>query len=217
MRRSPLGSALVLLCLFSAACSPGWSSDTSQKHGRKYKAPPETSHIEVLVTKQASGKPVANAAVIFRATTPDGKDDGNLEVKTDPDGEAVIDVINRGSRVLVQVFANGMATYAENFQVDEASRTLRVALTPPQEQVSAYEDNTGKSSSRTWGVQEPRTPPKTGATPAAPALKRGPKPGAATTAAPSTNPAVPEGAAPTAAPQTPPPAAAPETQPAPKQ
>ena len=141
--------------------------ETSRRHGRKYKAPPPTSHIEVYVTKKATGKPVVNAAVIFRATR-EGKDDGNLEVKTDPDGKATIDVISSGSLVQVQVIANGLATYADSFQVDEPAREIHVALLKPQEQVSAYEDNSGKESGRKAGVQEakPRTPPASNPSPA---------------------------------------------------
>ena len=107
------------------------------------------------MTKQATGKPVSNAAVIFGALR-DGKDDGNLEVKTDPDGKATIDVITSGSQVQVQVIANGLATYADSYQIDEPSREIHIALVKPQEQVSAYEDNTGKESSRKAGVQEPK-------------------------------------------------------------
>ena len=141
--------------------------DTSRRHGRKYKAPPPTSHIEVYVTKKATGKPVVNAAVVFRAMR-DGKDDGNLEVKTDPDGKATIDVISSGSLVRVQVIANGLATYADSFQVDEPTREIHIALLKPQEQVSAYEDNSGKESERKAGVQEekPHTPPIPSAPPA---------------------------------------------------
>lgn len=141
--------------------------ETPHRHGRKYKAPPPTSHIEVYVTKKATGKPVVNAAVIFRALR-DGKDDGNLEVKTDPDGKATIDVISSGSLVQVQVIANGLATYADSYQVDEPSRAIHIAMLKPQEQMSAYEDNSGKESGRTAGVQEakPRTPPTPSAPPA---------------------------------------------------
>ena len=134
------------------------------KRGRKYKSPPPTSRIEVVVTKNATGKPIPNAAVIFRATK-NGKDDGNLELKTDPDGKASLDVITTGSKVLVQVIANGYATFADEFQVDEASREIHVALLRPREQVSAYEDNSGKAASRKAGIQEPEPATKRPATP----------------------------------------------------
>ena len=157
--------------------------DTSRRHGRKYKAPPATSHIEVYVTKQATGKPVSNAAVIFRALR-DGKDDGNLEVKTDPDGKATIDVIESGSQVQVQVIANGLATYADSYQINEPSREIHIALVKPQEQVSAYEDNSGKESSRKAGVQEPRATPKP-VPPASAAPKQTPPPPPPSTPAPT--------------------------------
>lgn len=132
----------------------GHGQDDNSRRGRKYKAPPPTSRIEVVVTRNSNGKPISNAAVIFRATK-SGKDDGNLEIKTDPDGKANLDVITTGSKVLVQVIADGYATFAEEYQVDEASREIHVALLRPREQLSAYQDNDGKASTRQAGVQEP--------------------------------------------------------------
>ncbi len=173
-----MAGLLLSSCLHLAA-----QDDTSRRHLRKYKAPPPTSHIEVYVTKKATGKPVSNAAVIFRALR-DGRDDGNLEVKTDPDGKATIDVIASGSQVQVQVIANGLATYADSYQVDEPSREIHIALVKPQEQVSAYEDNSGKESGRKAGVQEPKPAAKP-APSTAPALKPVPKPSPSDTPAPS--------------------------------
>jgi hypothetical protein len=91
----------------------------------------------------------------------DGKDIGNLEVKTDPEGKATIDIIPTGSLVRVQVIANGFATYAEDYQVDEATREIPIAMLRPQEQASSYLDNSGKDSSRKAGVQEPIRPKPT--------------------------------------------------------
>ncbi len=159
--------------------------DAHARRGRKYKAPPETSHIEVLVTKKSNGKPVVNAAVVFHPIDREGKDQGNMEVKTDPEGKASLDVIPTGSNVRVQVIANGFATFAQEYVVAEPSRTISVALLRPQEQVSAYEDNTGKSSARKPGVQEP-VKPDTQRQPATP-----PKPtpkSPSNTTAPSTAP-----------------------------
>ncbi len=157
-------SSFVLLSglVWSAAAAPA-QDDSSRRHGRKYKAPPPTSHIDVYVIKQATGKPVVNAAVVFRATR-NGKDEGNLEVKTDPDGKAAIDVITTGSNLQVQVIADGLATFADSYQVDEPSREIHIAMLKPREQVSAYQDTSGQESSRKAGVQEakPKAPPTTG-------------------------------------------------------
>jgi hypothetical protein len=61
----------------------------SEQHGRKYKPMPPTAHMVVTVQKGFNGKPLVNAAVVFHAVR-DGKEDGNLEVKTDEDGKATI-------------------------------------------------------------------------------------------------------------------------------
>jgi hypothetical protein len=151
-----------LLLAFSFACfmvcpHSALAQDSSQKRGRKYKAPPATSHIEVTVVKKFNGKPIMNAAVVFQSTL-NGKDEGNLEVKTDPDGKATIDVIPTGSTVRVQVIATGFATFAEDYRVTEPSRQISVAMLRPQEQISSYEDNQGKASTIKPGVQEPIRP-----------------------------------------------------------
>ena len=146
-------------------CLPACAQDAPPRHARKYKAPPATSHIEVTVLKKSNGKPIMNAAVVFDATL-DGKDQGNLEVKTDPDGKAVIDVIPTGSTVRVQVIATGFATFADDYLVNEATRQIEVSMLRPQEQLSSYQDNDGKTASRKPGVQEPIRPTSPAAKPA---------------------------------------------------
>ena len=130
-----------------------------EQHGRKYKAPPETSHIEVTVIKGFNKKPIDGAHVVLHPVK-DGKDEGNLEIKTHQDGKAVIDVIPTGSKVRIQVIADGFATYAEDYQVNEASRQIVIAMVRPQAQVSTYVDNQGKPSDMNPGVQEPVRPKK---------------------------------------------------------
>jgi len=161
LQRRSYWSRIALVCVSTLlAASSLLAQDSPMKRGRKYKPPPETSKITVQVTKKFNGKPIMNAAVIFNPFK-DGKDIGNLEMKTDPDGKATIDIIPTGSLVRVQVIANGFATYAEEFQVDEATREISIAMLRPQEQVSSYTDNTGKASTRKAGVQEPVRPKPT--------------------------------------------------------
>ena len=128
------------------------------RHGRKYKPPPQTSEIEVTVVKGFNKKPIVNAAVVFHPVDADGKDEGFLEMKTDPDGKAKIDVIPTGSSVRVQVIATGFATYAEDYKVNEPQREITISMRRPQEQMSTYVDQSGKSSSIKPGVQEPVRP-----------------------------------------------------------
>jgi hypothetical protein len=162
-----LASCIVLcMVLFSSSLASG--QDDSAHRGRKYKAPLPTAHIEVLVTKKFNGKPIANAAVIFYSSL-DGKDEGNLEVKTDPDGKAILDVLPIGSTVRVQVIATGFSTYAEEYDVPDPTRQISIAMIRPQEQISSYVDNQGKTAARKPGVQEPvRSKSQTSAKPTAP-------------------------------------------------
>jgi hypothetical protein len=164
-RRAVWSQVAIAVCLVVASSLFALGQDDSSVHrGRKYKAPPATSHIEVLVTKKFNGKPIMNAAVVFDSTLK-GKEEGNLEVKTDPDGKAAIDVIPTGSKVRVQVIATGFATFAEEYLVTEPSREITVSMLRPQEQISSYENNEGKAAVRKPGVQEPIRP----TTPAKPA------------------------------------------------
>ena len=162
-----------LLCLFAElvllAPMPARAQDdtTPQQHGRKYKAPPDTSHIEVTVVKDFNKKPIMNAAVIFHPTK-DGIDEGNLEMKTDPDGKAMIDVIPTGSKLTVQVIADGFATFAGVYQINEVSRQIVISMLRPRAQVSAYVDNSGKPADLKPGVQEPIRPKTKPAAPATP-------------------------------------------------
>lgn len=136
----------------------------SPVHGRKYKPPPPTAHIVITVEKGFNGKPIPNAAVVFHSTK-EGKDNGNLELKTDPDGRATLDLIEIGSHVTVQVIATGFATHAEEFDVPGDSKEILVKMLRPRAQVSTYQDNDGKAADVKPGVQEhikpaPATPPQ---------------------------------------------------------
>ena len=143
------GVAAVMLLVGMAAAQ----DDTTQR-GRKYKSPPVTAHVEVLVVKASNGKPLANAAVIFHPIK-DGKDDGNLEMKTDTDGKAVIDVIQVGSTMRVQVIANGYASFGDDYDVPGDTKSIVIAMKRPVEQYSTYTDSNGHQAVSTPGVQEP--------------------------------------------------------------
>jgi hypothetical protein len=183
--RTRFGLSFVL-CTGAALCAtmvPAFSLHAfgQEARGRKYKAPPETAHIVVHVVKASNGKPILNAAVVFHPIK-DGKDEGNLEVKSDPDGKATIDVIPIGSLVTVQVIANGFATFAQDFTITDAEKQISVKMVRPQAQVSTYVDNTGKSSQLQPGVQEPHRP----ASPAGAPAGSAPATSTTTPASPST-------------------------------
>ena len=128
-------SAWLPLTLVATACLLHGQDD---RRGRKYNPPPPVAHITVLVTKGANNKPVESAAVIFH-TVHNGKDQGNLEVKTNEEGRAVIDVIPIGDEVRMQVIKSGYQTFGEDYTIDGPSKEIAVALKPPSRQYSIYE------------------------------------------------------------------------------
>ncbi len=129
------------------------ASAQQEVHGRKFKPLPPTAHVVVMVQKGFNGKPLENAAVIFHSTL-NGKEDANLEMKSDPDGKAAIDLLEVGAHVTVQVIARGFNTYATDFDVTADGKEVVVKLERPQSQVSTYVDNTGKVAPVTPGIQE---------------------------------------------------------------
>ena len=62
-RFRPLFTA-ALLFAFSASMAL-FAQDTTHR-GRKYKAPPPTSKVEVTILRGDDGKPIENAAVVFQ-------------------------------------------------------------------------------------------------------------------------------------------------------
>jgi len=151
------GTAIV-----AAVCVSGVAQQ--EVHGRKFKPLPDTAHVVITVEKGFNGKPLENAAVIFHSML-NGKEDANLEMKTDPDGKATIDLLEVGAHVTVQVIASGFNTYATDFDVPKDGKDVLIKLQKPQAQVSTYVDNTGKTSTIAPGVQEHVvTKPATGTT-----------------------------------------------------
>jgi hypothetical protein len=116
------------------------SAPASNRWTRKYKAPPAASHIAVTVLKDDNGKPIENAAVIFHPIQGD-KDKGYMELKSDEDGKAVIDVIPVGDTVRLQVIANGFQTYGGDYKIDKPEITMEVRMKRPGAQYSIYSNH----------------------------------------------------------------------------
>lgn len=112
------------------------AQDTKHR-GRKYKAPPPTSRIEVTILRDSDSKPIENASVIFHMVG----DTGNMELKTNEDGKAMIDVLPMGSKLRLQVIAKGFQTYGEDLANDTAELNIGVRLKRPGEQYSIYKNH----------------------------------------------------------------------------
>src|SRR5271154_7316698 len=121
-----------------ALCMPLLLSAQDAKRGRKYTPPPPTCKITVTVTRATTGKPVENAGVIFHQMK-GGKSEGNMELKTNEDGKAVLDVIPVGDTVRLQIIASGFQTYGADYQLDGATKDIDVKMLRPGKQYSIYE------------------------------------------------------------------------------
>ncbi len=148
-----LGTTAVLCGALAMGAVPlqGWSQ--SEVHGRRYVPPPATGHIVITVEKGYNEKPLENAAVIFHATK-NGKDSGNLEIKTNSQGKAIMDLLETGSHVSVQVIANGYATAARDFDVTDADSLILIKMLKPRAQISVYTEDEGSASTVQPGIQE---------------------------------------------------------------
>lgn len=129
----------IYLSVFVAGIGLAFSSlaldgQQSTGRGRKYKAPPPTSRVEVTVLRDVNGKPIENAAVIFHLVG----DKGNMELKTNEDGKAMIDVLPTGGEIRLQIIAKGFQTYGDDFKLDQPAVAFEIRMKRPGEQYSIY-------------------------------------------------------------------------------
>lgn len=143
MTRRSLLSFSVLLALFGLALGIfTLSAQDTSKRGRKYKAPPPTARIEVTVLNHYTGKPIENASVVFHPMQGE-RDEGNMELKTNEDGRAIIDVLPIGDTVRLQIIAHGYQTYGQDYKIDKDQIAIEVRMKRPGEQYSIYKDHSG--------------------------------------------------------------------------
>ena len=102
--------------------------------GRKYKSPPPQARVEVTVVRDVNGRPIENAAVIFHLVG----DKGNMELKSNDEGKAVIDVLPQNCKVTLQIIAHGYQTYGADYSIDQPSTAIEVRMKRPGEQYSIY-------------------------------------------------------------------------------
>lgn len=146
-----------------------FASAQTSKRGRKYKAPPPTSRIEVSVLRDVDGKPIENAAVIFHLVG----EKGNMELKSNYEGKAVIDVLPINSSVRLQVIAKGFQTYGEDFSIEKDQMAIEARMLRPGEQYSIYKahsdaDKDHKDKDAGQAKDKPNAPDKQPDAPANP-------------------------------------------------
>lgn len=142
MHRRRFFVMLSALAVTAMGLAPVISAQDAAHRGRKYKPPPPTARIEVTVVNHYTNKPIVNAAVVFHPMQGE-KDEGNMELKTNEDGKAVIDVLPIGDTVRLQIIAHGYQTYGADYKIDKDQLAIDVRMKRPGEQYSIYKDHSG--------------------------------------------------------------------------
>jgi hypothetical protein len=165
--RSKLAFTLMISSGLIIGSLSAYSQTDTSKRGRKYKAPPPTSRIEVNILRDTDGKPIENAAVIFHPMVGE-KDEGNMELKTNEDGKTIIDVLPIGDVVRLQVIAHGFQTYGEDYKVDKADMAIDIRMKRPGEQYSIYKSHAAAAPSDKTAPAKDAAPAKPADPPATP-------------------------------------------------
>ena len=96
------------------------------------------ARIEVIVLRAYNGKPVRNASVVLHPVSKDGKQQkGGMELKTDPDGKASLDIVPYG-KLRIQAIAPGLQTYGDDVEINQPEQQITIKMNRPQEQYSIY-------------------------------------------------------------------------------
>jgi hypothetical protein len=148
------------LVMAGVVAASSMQAQDNTKRGRKYKPPPPTAKFEVTVIRASNGKPIENASVIFHPLE-DGKNAGNMELKTNEDGKALMDLLDVGSNVRLQIIAPGFQTYGEDYKVDKDNIAIEVKMKKPAEQYSIYKKGEGKPRDANKPADPPKDPPAT--------------------------------------------------------
>jgi hypothetical protein len=137
MYRRSTFSFYAVFALCALLLGLGAFAQNPNRRGRKYKAPPPTAKIEISVLRDTDGKPIENAAVIFHTL----KEKGNMELKSNEDGKALIDVLEIGETVRLQIIAKGFQTYGADYPIDKGDLAIEVRMKRPGEQYSIYKSH----------------------------------------------------------------------------
>jgi hypothetical protein len=135
----------VFVAMAALACA-GLQAQNTLHRGRKYKAPPPVSRVDVTILRGDDGSPIENASVIFQLVD----DKGNMELKTDQDGKTFIDVLPTGSKFILQVIAKGYQTFGKSYDLDKKELAIEVKMNRPGKQYSIYDKHT--QAARTGGT-----------------------------------------------------------------
>lgn len=157
-RRSISALALLLAVVGLIGSSLLLQAQDNDHRGRKFKKLPPQARIEVVVLRDINGRPIENAAVIFHLIG----DKGNMELKTNDEGKAVLDVLSVNSKVELQIIAKGFQTYGGELLLDKPDQSVEIRMKRPGELYSIYKPHPANGGDQK--PVEPTTPAATTST-----------------------------------------------------
>ena len=131
MRRNALIVVALVIVLGLGVIGMAWAQDDEGP----------MSNLRFVVVRDSDGKPVRNAEVVLHPVKRKGKQaQGEMELKTDPEGKANVDGIPYGP-LRVQVLAPHFQTFGEDYEVNKPEMEITVKLKHPGGQYSIYENH----------------------------------------------------------------------------
>lgn len=131
MKRVAIALGVVLLLMGAVGVSAAWAQDEDDYEG-------PMSNMHFVVVRDATGKPVKNAAVVLHPVSNKGKQAmGGMELKTDDNGKTGIEGIPYGI-LRIQVLAPGFQTFGEDYEIKQPETEITVRLKRPKGQFSTY-------------------------------------------------------------------------------
>jgi hypothetical protein len=98
----------------------------------------KVARLEVIVVRAYNGKPVRNASVVLHPVSKNGKQEkGGMELKTDPEGKASLDIVPYG-RLRIQAIAPGLQTYGDDVEINQPAQQITIKMNRPQDQYTIY-------------------------------------------------------------------------------
>lgn len=83
-----------------------------------------------------------------------------MELKSDDDGKAKLDLLEIGTTVRLQVIAPGFQTYGDEYKIDKENFPIEIRLKRPQEQYSIYKQHDGDKPADKPADEKPAPQPK---------------------------------------------------------
>ena len=81
-----------------------------------------------------------------------------MELKTNEDGKTLIDVIETGKTMRLQIIAKGFQTYGNDYKIDKSDMAFEIRMKRPGEQYSTYKPHPEQNPSPNPDQSKPDAP-----------------------------------------------------------